>query len=467
MAKRKSGEGMIRLRSDGRWEGRYVVGYDEKGLPKTKNVLAKTKRECQEKLKEKLGEQTRTPETKARPSMPFGEWIDLWYRSFCEPKLRATTAAAYENHIYKHIIPGLGDIALNKLSQGDLQAFYAQLKKSGRLVKIKQFGEGLSDRAVRACHGCIFSALESALRQKLIYRNPAVGCRLPPKKGREMQILTREETQRLLFEAKEEGFYELFLLDLATGLRRGELLALRWEDLDFERGELHIRRQVERVNGRIVERDLKTKNAARTLILPPELIAVLRRYRETVNSRWMFPSPVKEDQPRDQAACRKRLSQILERAGCKHVRFHDLRHAFATNALQYGMDVKTLAAVIGHASVETTLNIYAHVTSEMKTQAAKKIDRFIRAESGEEEAETALEKKEKRAEVKFVPYKGKIRRRGTGCVSKIGEHLWEGRCSPRLPNGKRDLRLVYAHSEEECEEKLAEAIRRAKEERAS
>lgn len=228
-----------------------------------------------------------------------------------------------------------------------------------------------------------------------------------------------------------------------------------------------MRRQVEKVGGKTVERELKTANAARTLLLPPELCSVLGRYKETVHSRWLFPSPVKEDEPRDPTACRKRLSQILTRAGCKHVRFHDLRHAFATNALQYGMDVKTLAATIGHASVETTLNIYAHVTGEMKAQAAKKIDRFIRAESGEEEAETALEKKEKRAEVKFVPYKGQIRRRGTGCVSKIGENLWEGRYSPRLPNGKRDLHLVYAKSEEECEEKLAEAIRRAKEERAS
>ena len=399
--------------------------------------------------------------------MTFGEWIDTWYKQYCKPKLRNSTASAYENHIYKHIIPCIGSFAMEKLTQSDLQAFYAQLKKSGRLVRVKEYGKGLSDRAVRACHGCIYGALEKAVEQKLIRRNPAQGCRLPPKKGREMQILTREEIQRLLFEAKQEGFYELFLLDLATGLRRGELLALRWEDLDLEKGELHVRRQVEKVGGKTVERELKTANAARTLLLPPELCSVLGRYKETVHSRWLFPSPVKEDEPRDPTACRKRLSQILTRAGCKHVRFHDLRHAFATNALQYGMDVKTLAATIGHASVETTLNIYAHVTGEMKAQAAKKIDRFIRAESGEEEAETALEKKEKRAEVKFVPYKGQIRRRGTGCVSKIGENLWEGRYSPRLPNGKRDLHLVYAKSEEECEEKLAEAIRRAKEERAS
>lgn len=193
---------------------------------------------------------------------------------------------------------------------------------------------------------------------------------------------------------------------------------------------------------------------------------MLRRYRETVKSRWMFPSPVKEDQPRDQSACRKRLSQILERAGCKHVRFHDLRHAFATNALQYGMDVKTLAAVIGHASVETTLNIYAHVTGDMKERAARKIDCVIRAESAEEEAPP--ERKENgREEIVFTPYQGKIRKRGTGCVSKIGEHLWEGRYSPRTKDGKRDLRLVYAHSKEECERKIAEAIRKAKEERAS
>lgn len=468
MAKRrKSGEGLIRQRNDGRWEGRVVVGYDEKNLPITKNVTAKTKHECVAKLdalKESLGKSTE----KIRADMPFGEWMDFWYQTYSKPGLRPSTREGYENHIYKHIIPALGKIPLNKLTQSDLELFYAQLKKGGRISRTEIYGEGLSDRTVRACHGCCYTALAKAVEEKLIRTNPADGCKLPPKKGREMEILTPAEMQRLLIQAKEEGFYEMFLLDLATGMRRGELLALQWEDINFDTGEVKISRQVQSVKGRLIISQPKTKSSARSIILPTTLIEVLREYKQTVNSRWLFPSPVKDEVPRDPTSCRKRLSKILEHAGCKHVRFHDLRHTFATHAIQYGMDVKTLAATIGHASVETTLNIYSHVTDEMQKSAAQKIDQTIGAVTGVqatcEENATEMEQSINKEELaKFEPYKGVRRKPGTGCISQISETTWEGRYSPRV-NGKKITRNVYAHSIKECEAKLAEMIREMKEE---
>jgi len=228
MAKRrKSGEGTVRQRKDGRWEGRVVVGYDENGLPKTKNVLAKTKTECVEKL-EALKETVSSPTAaKSNPDMLLSDWMDFWYQNYSKISLRPSTQAGYENHIYKHIIPSLGRIPLNKLTQNDLQVFYANLKKNGRVNRTEIYGEGLSDRSVRACHGCCRTALDKAVAEKLIRVNPAIGCKLPPKRGKEMQILTSDEMQRLLIQAKEEGFYEMFLLDIATGMRRGELLALQ------------------------------------------------------------------------------------------------------------------------------------------------------------------------------------------------------------------------------------------------
>ena len=376
MAKRrKSGEGTVRQRKDGRWEGRVVVGYDENGLPKTKNVLAKTKTECVEKL-EALKETVSSPTAvKSNPDMSFGDWMDFWYQNYSKISLRPSTQAGYENHIYKHIIPALGRIPLNKLTQNDLQVFYANLKKNGRVNRTEIYGEGLSDRSVRACHGCCRTALDKAVAEKLIRVNPAIGCKLPPKRGKEMQILTQDEMQRLLIQAKEEGFYEMFLLDIATGMRRGELLALQWEDVNFETGEVRINKQVQAVNGELIVSQPKTKSSNRTIILPPAMLRMLMEYRKTNQSRWLFPSPVKEDSPRDPTSCRKWLSIILEHAGCKRVRFHDFRHLFSTQAIQYGMDLKTLAATIGHASVETTLNIYSHVTDEMQRNAAQKIDR--------------------------------------------------------------------------------------------
>ena len=206
-----------------------VIGYDEKNLPKTKNVLAKTKSECVEKLKQ-LQEQYAPPKSdKIKLEMPFGEWMDFWYQNYSKPKLRPTTRSGYEGRIYRHIISDLGNIPLDQLTQNDLQQFYARLKKSGRLLHAEHYGKGLSDRMVRACHMNCRSALEKAVQEGLIRMNPAVGCKLPPKKAREMQVLTREEIQRFLIHAKAEGYFELFLLELTTGLRRGELLALQWD----------------------------------------------------------------------------------------------------------------------------------------------------------------------------------------------------------------------------------------------
>lgn len=230
MAKRrKSGTGSVHLRKDGRWEGRVVIGYDDKGLTKTKNVLAKTKQECQEKLKtlteSMVGRHGRT----VRSGMLFGDWLCYWYENHCKPKRRASTQNNYENVIHNHVLPEIGKIPLNKLTQNDLQQFYGRLKKSGRQRLTELYGKGLSDRMVWMCHAVCRSALERAVQDGLLRTNPAIGCKLPPKKAKEMQVLDREELQKFLIQAQADGYYEVFLLDLCTGLRRGELMALQWD----------------------------------------------------------------------------------------------------------------------------------------------------------------------------------------------------------------------------------------------
>ena len=180
--KRKSGTGTIRQRKDGRWEGRAVVGYDDKGLPKTKNVLAKTKHECQEKLTKLMETVGSAKSEKICADMPFGEWMDFWYQTYIKSGLRPATQNTYESTIYQHIIPQLGKIPLCQLTQKDLQQFYAYLKKEGRLVRTEQYGKGLSDRMVRMCHAKCRAALDQAVQENLIRTNPAVGCKLPPKR---------------------------------------------------------------------------------------------------------------------------------------------------------------------------------------------------------------------------------------------------------------------------------------------
>jgi integrase len=462
--KRKQGEGTLRLRNDGRWEGRVVIGYDDKGNPKTKSVLAHTKGECLEKL-EKLKEECGRTAEKLKPDMPFGEWIDFWYKYFSSPKLRPTTQATYENRIYGHIIPSVGKIPLSKLTQNDLQQFYAKLKRTGRKVNVELKGTGISDRMVRSCHALCRSSLEKAVEEGLITRNPSIGCKLPPKKNGEMKVLTQNEIVRLLNQAYDEGYYEMFLLELTTGMRRGEILGLKWRDLNLETGELNIKRQLT-TKGISVP---KTKSSIRTVLLPPDMLDLLREMKKTAKYDWIFPSPVKEGEPRNPTAITKRFRLMLERAHCKHVRFHDLRHTFATMALENGMDVKTLSAMIGHVSSETTLNIYSHVTDTMRAQAAVKIDREI----GGTDAPMPETKDEPRqtqtsdVDEKFEPYTPKIRKSGTGCVFRINDNLWEGSFYPRMPDGKRKKFNVYAKTREECEEKLATMIAEKKAEIAA
>ena len=197
MAKRKYGEGSVFLRKDGRWEGRIIIGYNENGNPKTKNVTAKTQAECKEKL-QALKEIWGRTSDRLKPDMPFGDWMDFWYQNFSKPKIRQTTQECYENRIYNHIIPEIGKIPMNNLTQNDLQQFYARLKKGGRRRLTEFYGEGLSDRMVRSCHTTCRTALEKAVTEGLITTNPAIGCRLPPKKAKEMQVLTQDEIRRFL-----------------------------------------------------------------------------------------------------------------------------------------------------------------------------------------------------------------------------------------------------------------------------
>jgi len=214
--RRKHGDGSVRLRKDGRWEGRVVIGYDEKGLPKTKNVLAKTKTECVAKLKA-LRERLETPAPEVpKAGLSLGAWLDHWYQDYKKASLRPNTQMSYERRIYQHIIPALGGIQLDKLTTGDIQQFYTHLRQNGRLLRTELYGEGLSDQTIRGIHTTLHAALDKAVEEKLIFRNPADSCKLPPVKGREMKVLTPEEIQRLLIQAREDGCYELLLLELAT-----------------------------------------------------------------------------------------------------------------------------------------------------------------------------------------------------------------------------------------------------------
>lgn len=458
--KRKQGKGTLRKRKDNRWEGRVVIGYNENGLPITKNVTSKSKTECRNKLN-KLIEQFDSKSNTISSDITFGEWIDFWYKTYIQPNIRDNTKQSYENAIYNHIIPDMGKIKVKDMTEQKLQHFYADVKSKGRKIRVESQGSELSDRSVRSIHTCCYSALERAVTDNLIKINPSAKCKLPPKKSKEMQILSKNEIVRFLFQAKEEGYYELFLLELGTGMRRGEILALKWDDLNFTTGELNIERQVYILNGKPQITVPKTKTSIRTIILPQSLLNILKSYKQTVDSEWIFPSPLDKNKTRNPSAVRKRLKLILERSGCKNIRFHDLRHTFATMALENGMDIKTLSATIGHISSATTLDIYSHITDTMQQQAAINIDKQICKNNAPYE-QIKPKTDNNTTKLELTPYKPKIRKPGTGCITQINDHLFEGRYSPKGADGKRIRKNIYAKTREECEIKLAKLIEQTK-----
>ena len=417
-----------------------------------------------EKLNVLKNSVTPTATVKVRADMPFGEWVEFWYENYSKPMLRPSSRRSYEDFIRLYICPQLGSVPLNKLTMNDLQRFFNWMRKDGRTLHRETRGGGLSDNMVRNCHSLCRRALEKAVAERLIVKNPIEECKAPPIRRKEMQLLTREELQRLLIQAKDEGYYEVFLLELTTGLRVGELMALQWDDLNFKTGELRIERQVYRTKEELLIQEPKTKASIRTVILPSPVVEALKEYKKTVSSRWMFPSPKKEDAPLAPAAASHRLSKILTHAGCKKVRFHDLRHVFATNALEHGMDVKTLSTIIGHVSSATTLNVYAHVTDDMQKQAAAKIDRGIgKVEISAENPQAVAS----RTLTDFKPKRGKRRYWGSGYLGQTKGGRWNGRYTMTWPDGTKRTRDIYADSEEECEKLLAVMITEMKAEVAA
>ena len=372
MAKRRAnGEGSIRKRSDGRWEGRYTAGRNpETGKPVYKNVLGKTQAEVKAKLKAAIESSADIDVMKAE-QYTTGQWMDVWFENCAKIKVRPSSHQTYRGYIDNHIKPNIGDIPLGKLSSLHLQKLYKKLLAGGRVERIeaKSQPKGLSAKTVRNINQVISSAMDFAKDQKLISSNPTDGCALPKPEHKEMKTLPVEQLTSFLREAKESGVFELYYIELATGLRRGELLGLKWEDIDLAQGNLRVQRQIARINGEVIEAPLKTKNAYRTLPLSADAVGVLQEQRKKGGSSpYVFPSPT--GGPISPDSVLHMLHRVLKRAGLSKVRFHDLRHTFATLALQNGVDIKTISGMLGHYSAGFTLDTYTHVTTLAKKEAA-------------------------------------------------------------------------------------------------
>ena len=377
--KRANGEGNIRKRKDGRWEGRYTAGYDEKtGKRLIKNVLGKTQAEVKEKLTKAVAE-AETVDVRRANEYTLGTWLQTWYELYAKPHLRFSTAEYYRRGIELHITPRIGDIPLKKLTGRDLQWLYKDLQEHGRLREAQKGKQpGLSDSTIRGIHTMLHNALDRAVKERLIVRNPADDC-VPPKISKyEMKILPPEQIKSYLTAADQRGVLPMFYLELISGLRKGELVALQWTDLDIENKTISVSKQAGRNSAG--EPDItrpKTENSIRKISIPQDAVDLLvAEHQKHPSNPWMFPSPKTGEMYHPDSVVNIH-KKILKDAGLEHLRFHDLRHTFATLALQNGVDVKTVSSMLGHFDAGFTLRTYTHVTRQMQESAAEKMGNFM------------------------------------------------------------------------------------------
>lgn len=380
MARRRAnGEGNIRKRKDGRWEGRYVAGHDANGKEIRKNVLGKTQAEVKDKLRKAIEEAKYLDVAKA-DEYTVERWVKTWFEIYSKPNLRESTQERYLNHIEYHIIPEIGHIKLRKLTVRDIQVMYNNVRDHGRVLKgpNDKRDKSLSASYIHSLHRMLKMCLERAVKEELLIRNPCDNVVLPKVEREEMKILKPENIKAYLSEAERRGCLPMMFLELCSGLRKGELAALLWEDLDIENKTISINKQATRVKGGGVKVTRpKTATSIRKEPIPQQAVDLLiQEHEKHPDSPYMFPSPVTGDMLYPDSL-NDINEKILDAIGVERVRFHDLRHTFATIALQSGVDIRTVSGMLGHADPGFTLRTYTHVTNPMQVKAAETVGNVI------------------------------------------------------------------------------------------
>ena len=328
--KRANGEGNIRKRADGRWEGRYTAGYHpETGKRIIKNVLSKTQAECKAKLKKAI-EESQSLDIGRADEYTVAAWLRTWFELYSKLHIRPSTMNYYHRNIEQHIIPAIGDIPLNKLTTRDLQKFYNDLQSNGRLRKVqKKEKPGLSNSTVRGIHMMLHNALDRAVKEKLILSNPTENCIIPKIEKQEMKILHPDHISAYLNAAERRNALPMFYLELVSGLRKGELVALQWSDLDEANCTISVSKQASwDTEHQLILSRPKTGNSIREVSIPQDAVELLKQeHAKHPSNPWMFPSGRTGEMyhPDSVVTLHKR---ILKDAGLEHIRFHDLRHPY-------------------------------------------------------------------------------------------------------------------------------------------
>jgi integrase len=357
MGRRGNGEGSIRRRKDGRWEGRYSVQTPDG--PKQKTVYGKTRKEVSETLTEAMAGRNKGLVFDAG-KLTVGDHLEQWLEDVVKPSASHRTYSTNAQQVRTHVAPTLGRIKLKGLRKAHIDRLYREMLDSG-----------LSPSTVRRVHAVLHRALEEAVKGDLIPRNPAAYANKPKVKLEEPEPLEASQAAAFLKAAKGDRFEALYILCLMCGLRQGEALALHWRDIDLDGGTLRVNLQLQRVRGGGGLQFSQPKNASRrTVGLPQRAVSALRSHRkrqleeklrapEYEYAGLVFASG--KGTPLDaQNVVNRYYKPLLKRAGLPPIRFHDLRHSCLSLLAQRGEPIRDLQALAGHATAAFTLQRYTH-----------------------------------------------------------------------------------------------------------
>ena len=389
MSRRGKGEGSITKRNDGTWQASIQIGITDSGKPKRKYYYGKTRKEVQEKLSKAVHEVNQG--TFKEPSkLTVGEWLDTWINEYMKNNIRSTTWESYEAQIRVHIKPEIGKVKLSQLQTKHIQALLNAKFEGGRHDGKEG---GLSNRSIKYIHTVLHSALEQALKENMLIVNPCNAVKMPKKdEEKKIKYLTIEQVRIFLEYAKESRFYSAYILALNTGLRRGEILGLKWDCIDFEKATLSVRENAVITKDGIKLSKPKTKSSIRTIPIPQSALKELKRHqiKQLEYKKFQMRGAYEEHElvfpnefgrlmdphnfARNFEGIMKRIKK--ENKDFPDITLHCLRHTFATLSLESGIPAKTIQEILGHSTISMTLDLYSHVTEKMKFEASEKINQI-------------------------------------------------------------------------------------------
>ena len=377
MSKRRaSGEGMIRKKPNGDWEGRIVVGHKQNGNPIFRYVYGKTQKEMMQKLNI-LKQQYQDANITEDSNITVDEWLDKWLAEYLPGAVRQQTLERYRRIVNTYIRPHIGKKKLAFLGTNDVQRMYVKLKKSGRIKKHPVYGYELADNTIIDIHGTLHRAMEIAVNNHLIPKNPTKKTKIPKKKKKDLQVLNDAELDMLMQKIDDDKEWgDFFYLELTTGLRRGEICGLRWTDFDEKEGVIRIRTSISLLKGGVIyEGEPKTDESKRKILLPKTTADRLRKRKRI--SEWIFPNLLNPTLPIAPPTAYRKAKSFLRKLNLPNISFHDLRHTFATHALATGVDAVTLSTILGHTNPSFTVDRYTHVTGYMQKRASEIVGNFM------------------------------------------------------------------------------------------